>query len=131
MSMQDPISDMLNRIRNASAVNKSTVTMGKSSIRVAIAKVLKEEGYIEGFVDAVQDHHPAIEVTLKYYQGEPVIDELKRVSRPGLRVYKGKTDLQKINNGLGVAVISTSQGVMSDKEARRLGLGGEVLCYVS
>jgi len=131
MSMQDPISDMLVRIRNAQAVNKETVTMGKSTIRVAIAKVLKEEGYITDFVDAQMDNHPAIEVTLKYYQGEPVIEEMKRVSRPGLRVYKGKDDLPRINNGLGVAIISTSQGVMSDKEARRLGLGGEVLCYVS
>ncbi len=127
MSNQDPIADMLTRVRNALAVAKKEVKVPLSKLKLAIAKVLKAEGYITDF----SKEDGLMNISLKYYEGIPVISEIKRVSRPGLRVYKGKEDLPKVKNGLGIAIISTSKGIMSDREARRLGLGGEVLCYVS
>lgn len=128
--MTDPIADMLTRIRNAQAASKADVTMPSSKLKVAIAKVLLDEGYIAGFStdDAAK---PSLTVALKYYEGRPVIDELKRVSRPGLRIYKNKDELPKILNGLGIAIVSTSAGVMTDREARASGRGGEILCTVS
>lgn len=130
MTMQDPIADMLTRIRNALAVKKATVTMPASTLKAAIANVLKEEGYIEDYqVDS--EKKAQLTITLKYYEGKPVIDRLDRASRPGLRLYKGKKDLPKVLGGFGVAITSTSQGVMSDKAARAAGIGGEVLCYVN
>lgn len=128
--MSDPIADMLTRIRNAQSASKVDVTMPSSKLKVAIAKVLLEEGYITGFEadDAVK---PSLKVTLKYFEGRPVIDELKRVSRPGLRIYKNKHDLPKILNGLGIAIVSTSAGVMTDRAAREAGRGGEIICTVS
>jgi small subunit ribosomal protein S8 len=128
--MSDPIADMLTRIRNAQAASKVDVTMPSSKLKVAIAQVLVDEGYITAFStdDAAK---PSLTVTLKYYQGQPVIDELKRVSRPGLRIYKSKTELPKILNGLGIAIVSTSAGVMTDKAARDAGRGGEIICTVS
>ena len=128
--MSDPIADMLTRVRNAQAASKVDVTMPSSKLKVAIAKVLLDEGYIAGFStdDAAK---PSLTVTLKYFQGRPVIDELKRVSRPGLRIYKSKDELPKILNGLGVAIVSTSAGVMTDREARAAGRGGEIICTVS
>ncbi len=127
--MSDPIADMLTRVRNAQAAAKVDVTMPSSKLKVAIAKVLLDEGYIAGFStdDAAK---PSLTVTLKYYEGRPVIDELKRVSRPGLRIYKNKNELPKILNGLGIAIVSTSAGVMTDKAARDAGRGGEILCTV-
>jgi small subunit ribosomal protein S8 len=128
--MSDPIADMLTRVRNAQAASKADVTMPSSKLKLAIAKVLLDEGYIAGFSadDAVK---PSLTVTLKYYEGRPVIDELKRVSRPGLRIYKNKDELPKVLNGLGIAIVSTSAGVMTDREARAAGRGGEVICTVS
>jgi small subunit ribosomal protein S8 len=128
--MSDPIADMLTRVRNAQSASKVDVTMPSSKLKVAIAKVLLDEGYIAGFStdDAAK---PSLTVTLKYYEGRPVIDELKRVSRPGLRIYKSKDELPKILNGLGVAIVSTSAGVMTDREARATGRGGEIICTVS
>jgi small subunit ribosomal protein S8 len=128
--MSDPIADMLTRVRNAQAASKADVTMPSSKLKLAIAKVLLDEGYIAGYSadDAVK---PNLTVTLKYYEGRPVIDELKRVSRPGLRIYKNKDDLPKVLNGLGIAIVSTSAGVMTDREARASGRGGEVICTVS
>ncbi len=131
MSMNDPISDMLARIRNAQAVNKATVTMPASKVKTGIAEVLKEEGYINDFRDAELDGKPALEITLRYSQGRGVIETLKRASRPGLRQYRGKDDLPRIQNGLGVAVVSTSKGIMTDARARQEGHGGEVLCIVT
>lgn len=131
MSMQDPISDMFTRIRNAQAVNKKQVFMPASRSRTAIAAVLKDEGYITDFSREEHDGKPSLVITLKYHDGAPVIEELRRVSRPGLRVYKGKDELPKFKSGLGVALISTSQGLMSDRQARKLGQGGEVIGYVS
>ena len=127
--MSDPIADMLTRVRNAQAASKADVTMPSSKLKLAIAKVLLEEGYIAGYSsdDAVK---PSLTVALKYYEGRPVIDELKRVSRPGLRIYKNKDDLPKVLNGLGIAIVSTSAGVMTDREARAAGRGGEVICTV-
>jgi small subunit ribosomal protein S8 len=127
--MSDPIADMLTRVRNAQAASKADVTMPSSKLKLAIAKVLLDEGYIAGYSadDAVK---PSLTVTLKYYEGRPVIDELKRVSRPGLRIYKNKDDLPKVLNGLGIAIVSTSAGVMTDREARASGRGGEVICTV-
>jgi len=127
--MTDPIADMLTRVRNAQAASKVDVTMPSSKLKSAIAKVLQNEGYITGFSSdgAVK---PSLTITLKYHEGRPVIDEIKRVSRPGLRIYKNKNELPKILNGLGVAIISTSAGVMSDREARASGRGGEILCTV-
>ena len=130
MSMQDPISDMLTRIRNGQAASKVSVKMPSSKQKVAIAAVLKAEGYITDFVVA-GDTKPELEVTLKYFEGKKVIDTLKRVSRPGLRIYKGANDLPKVMAGLGIAIISTSQGVMTDRAARKASIGGEIICYVS
>lgn len=131
MSMSDPISDMLTRIRNAQAVQKTTVNIPASKVKTGIAKVLKDEGYINDFRDAEVDGKPALEVTLRYMEGRGVIETLKRTSRPGLRIYRGKDDLPKILNGLGIAVISTSKGIMTDTAARAAGQGGEILCTVT
>jgi len=130
MSMQDPISDMLTRIRNGQAASKVSVKMPSSKQKVAIATVLKAEGYIADF-SVAGDTKPELEVTLKYFEGKKVIDTLKRVSRPGLRIYKGASDLPKVMAGLGIAIISTSQGVMTDRAARKASIGGEIICYVS
>ena len=131
MSMSDPISDMLTRIRNAQAVQKKTVNIPASKVKTGIAKVLKDEGFISDYRDAEVDGKPALEVTLKYLEVRGVIETMKRASRPGLRVYRGKDELPKIQNGLGIAVISTSQGIMTDSAARAAGQGGEVLCIVT
>ena len=131
MSMTDPIADFLTRIRNGQSSGKPEVLVPASKVKLSIAKVLKDEGYIEDFSATEQDGKPALLVQLKYYQGRPVIDRLERVSRPGLRVYKGKDELPSILGGLGVAIVSTSQGVMTDRQARASGHGGEVLCIVS
>jgi small subunit ribosomal protein S8 len=131
MSMTDPIADFLTRIRNGQRSGKTEVSMPGSRIKQALAKVLKEEGYIEDFVLGNDGGKATLTLRLKYYQGRPVIDRLERVSRPGLRVYKGKDDLPRILGGMGVAIISTSRGVMTDREARAAGHGGEVLCIVS
>ena len=128
--MTDPIADMLTRIRNAQSAGKVDVTMPSSKAKLAIAGVMKEEGYITDF-SVSSDAKPYMTVTLKYYQGSPVIDEMKRVSRPGLRIYKNKDELPKVLNGLGIAIISTSAGVMTDKKARTEGRGGEVICTIS
>ena len=130
MSMSDPIADMLTRIRNAQMVEKQTATMPYSKLKAAIAKVLKDEGYIEDFL--VREGEKAeLEIALKYHAGRPVIETIERVSRPGLRIYKGRHDLPQVMNGLGVAIVTTPQGVMTDRKARAAGVGGEVLCYVS
>ena len=131
MSMSDPISDMLTRVRNAQAVQKSTVNIPASKVKTGIARVLKDEGYIADFRDTEVDGKATLEVTLKYLKGKGVIESLKRASRPGLRIYRGKDDLPKILNGLGTAVISTSEGIMTDVSARAAGQGGEVLCIVT
>jgi small subunit ribosomal protein S8 len=132
MSMSDPIADMFTHIRNAQRVDKETVAMPSSKLKVAIAAVLKDEGYIDGFqVKNESNGKPELEVQLKYYAGRPVIERLERVSRPGLRVYKGRTNLPQVLNGLGVAIITTPQGVMTDRRARQVGIGGEVLGYVA
>lgn len=132
MSMTDPIADMLTRIRNAHTADKLTVTMPASGVKKAIANVLKDEGFIEGVKDATDaDGRPALELTLKYYQGRPVIESIDRVSKPGCRVYAGKDKLPTVKNGLGVAIVSTSKGIMTDRDARRQGVGGEVICYVA
>jgi len=131
MSMTDPIADMLTRIRNAQAVGKTTVLMPSSKLKVSIAKVLQDEGYIDGFTGRENDGKPELEISLKYYAGAPVIEKIERVSRPGLRIYRGCDDLPKVMNGLGVAIVSTSRGVMTDRKARATGGGGEVLCIVA
>lgn len=131
MSMSDPIADMLTRIRNAQSVNKSAVAMPSSNVKVAIAKVLKDEGYIEDFNVAQEGGKAELKIALKYYVGRPVIERLERVSRPGLRVYKGRDELPNVMNGLGVAIVSTPKGVMTDRKARATGVGGEVLCFVA
>ena len=131
MSMTDPIADFLTRIRNGQSSGKTEINVPASKVKLAIAKVLKDEGYIEDFAANANDGKPTLAVQLKYYQGRPVIDRLERVSRPGLRVYKGKDELPSILGGLGIAIVSTSQGVMSDRQARAAGHGGEVLCIVS
>jgi small subunit ribosomal protein S8 len=128
--MTDPIADMLTRIRNALAAGKTDVSMPLSKQKQAIAQVLKDEGYISDFSASEQDGKPSLNVTLKYYEGKPVIEKIKRVSRPGLRIYKGKDQLPKVMGGLGVAIVSTSAGLMTDRAARKAGYGGEVLCYV-
>ena len=130
MSMHDPISDMLTRIRNAQRANKVAVAMPSSKLKVAIAKVSKEEGYVEDFAVSA-DAKPVLEIQLKYYAGRPVIEQIKRVSRPGLRVYKGSGEIPTVMNGLGVAIVSTSKGVMTDRKARAAGIGGELLCVVA
>ena len=130
MSMQDPIADMLTRIRNGQAANKVAINMPSSKLKVAIANVLAAEGYIES-VKVLEGAKPELEITLKYFQGKPVVESIQRVSRPGLRIYKRKDELPKVMGGLGVAVISTSKGVMTDRAARQAGLGGEIICYVA
>ena len=130
MSMHDPISDMLTRIRNAQRANKVAVAMPSSKLKCAIAEVLKQEGYIEEYAVSA-DAKPILEIQLKYYAGRPVIEQIKRVSRPGLRVYKGSSDIPTVMNGLGVAIVSTSKGVMTDRKARAAGIGGELLCVVA
>lgn len=131
MSMSDPIADMLTRIRNAQAVEKQSVSMPSSKLKTAIAQVLKDEGYIEDFAVKSEGAVAQIEIALKYYAGRPVIERLERVSRPGLRVYKGSKSLPQVMNGLGVAIVTTPRGVMTDRKARAAGIGGEVLCYVA
>jgi small subunit ribosomal protein S8 len=132
MSMTDPIADMLVRIKNAAAVRKQTVKMPSSKIKVAIAKVLKDEGYIlDSRVTEVAPGKSELEISLKYYEGKPVIERLERYSRSGLRQYRGKSELPKVLGGLGVAIISTSKGIMTDAQARQQGVGGEVLCFVA
>ncbi len=131
MSMSDPIADMLTRIRNAQMVEKAAVTMPSSKIKVAIAQVLKDEGYIDGFVVRSEGGKSQLEIGLKYYAGKPVIERIERVSRPGLRIYKGRDDIPRVMNGLGVAIVTTPKGVMTDRMARQTGVGGEVLCYVA
>ena len=130
MSMQDPIADMLTRIRNGQAANKVAISMPSSKLKVAIANVLASEGYIES-VKVVEGVKPELEITLKYFQNKPVVESIKRVSRPGLRIYKRKDELPKVMGGLGIAVVSTSKGVMTDRAARQAGLGGEIICYVA
>jgi len=129
--MQDPISDMLTRIRNAQAADKATVTMPSSNMKAAIAQVLKDEGYVSDYEVSKDGGKASITITLKYFQGKPVIEMIQRHSRPGLRIYSSKNDLPTVNNGLGVVIMSTSKGVMSDRKAREIGEGGEVLCYVN
>lgn len=131
MSMSDPIADLLTRIRNAQMVAKSTVVVPSSKVKVAIAQVLKDEGYIDGFQVKADGKKSELEITLKYYAGRPVIERIERVSRPGLRVYKGCEKLPQVMNGLGVAIVTTPKGVMTDRKARVAGVGGEVLCYVA
>ncbi len=131
MSMNDPISDMLTRIRNAQQAEKVSVSMPSSKLKTAIAKVLKDEGYIEDFAVRGESSKPELEVQLKYYAGHPVIEKIERVSRPGLRIYKPSRDIPRVMNGLGVAIVSTPQGVMTDRKARGMGIGGEVLCIVA
>ncbi|MCS6786518.1 MAG: 30S ribosomal protein S8 [Thiobacillaceae bacterium] len=131
MSMSDPIADMLTRIRNAQLSEKASVRLPASKLKRAIAQVLKDEGYIEGFTESREGNVPMLEIALKYYGGRPVIEHIERVSRPGLRIYKGRDELPRVRNGLGVAIVSTSKGVMTDRKARSLGVGGEVLCIVT
>ena len=131
MSMSDPIADMLTRIRNAQSVAKAAVTMPSSKLKVAIAQVLKDEGYIDGYAVQNEDGKAELEIALKYYAGRPVIERIERVSRPGLRVYKGRDAIPQVMNGLGVAIVTTPKGVMTDRKARQTGVGGEVLCYVA
>ncbi len=131
MSMTDPIADMLTRIRNGQHARKATVSMPSSAEKVAVAKVLQTEGYIDGFDTEQDGSKSSLTVQLRYFEGAPVIEKLQRVSRPGLRVYRGKDDLPKVLGGLGIAIVSTSAGVMSDRAAREKGVGGEVLCVVS
>lgn len=131
MSMSDPIADMLTRIRNAQMVEKPTVVMPASKVKAAIAQVLKDEGYIDGFQVKTNEGKSELEVSLKYYAGRPVIERIERVSRPGLRVYRGRNAIPQVQNGLGVAIVTTPQGVMTDRKARATGIGGEVLCYVA
>ena len=131
MSMTDPIADMLTRIRNAQLAEKATVQMPVSKVKLAIAKVLKDEGYVEGFTVVGDEAKPQLEISLKYYAGRPVIEKIERVSKPGLRIYKSKDDIPRVMNGLGIAIVSTSHGVMTDRKARASGVGGEVLCIVA
>ena len=131
MSMTDPIADMLTRIRNAQQSEKLSVAMPASKLKSAIAQVLKDEGYIEDFAVREAEGRPQLEIGLKYFAGKPVIERIERVSRPGLRIYRPKDALPKVMNGLGVAIVSTSRGVMTDRKARGMGVGGEVLCIVA
>lgn len=130
MSMQDTVADMLTRIRNAQQANKSAVSMPASKLKQAIAKLLVDEGYVAS-VEVEGDKKPVLNIGLKYYEGKPVIEEIKRVSRPGLRIYKGKDDLVRVKQGLGILIVSTNKGIMTDRAARAAGLGGEVLALVS
>jgi small subunit ribosomal protein S8 len=131
MSMSDPIADMLTRIRNAQLSEKTSVEMPASKLKVAIAQVLKDEGYVEDFRTREADGKSVLDISLKYYAGRPVIEKIERVSRPGLRIYKAKNELPNVMNGLGVAIVSTSKGVMTERKARVSGVGGEVLCIVA
>ena len=131
MSMSDPIADMLTRIRNAQSTNKVSVSMPSSKLKGAIAAVLKDEGYIDDFSVHADDGKPVLSISLKYYAGRPVIEKIDRVSRPGLRIYRANDNIPTVMNGLGVAIVSTSKGVMTDRKARAAGIGGEVLCVVA
>ena len=131
MSMSDPLGDMLTRIRNGQAAGKKEVRMPSSKLKVAVAKLLQDEGYVNGSRVESGDGKPSLAVELRYFQGKPVIESIKRVSRPGLRIYKGKKDLPKVQGGLGIAIVSTSKGLMTDRAARAAGEGGEVLAFVS
>ncbi len=132
MSMSDPISDMLTRIRNAQMAEKTSVIMPSSKLKVAIAEVLKDEGYVDNFsIIKGEGGKATLEIGLKYYSGRPVIEKIQRISRPGLRIYKGSEDIPKVMNGLGIAIVSTSKGLMTDRKARANGIGGEVLCVVA
>jgi small subunit ribosomal protein S8 len=131
MSMSDPVADMFTRIRNAQSIDKQAVSMPSSKLKVAIAQLLKDEGYIDGFAVAPNDGKPTLELQLRYYAGRPVIEKLERISRPGLRVYKGRHDIAPVMNGLGVAIVSTPRGLMTDRKARATGIGGEVLGIVA
>jgi small subunit ribosomal protein S8 len=131
MSMSDPIADMLTRIRNAQLVEKTSVVMPSSKLKAAIAQVLQDEGYIDGYTVKGDAGKSELVISLKYYAGRPVIERIERVSRPGLRVYKGRHDIPQVMNGLGVAIVTTPKGVMTDRKARAAGIGGEVLCYVA
>ena len=130
MSMSDPIADMLTRVRNGQMAGKTEVSLPSSKLKVSICQVLKDEGYINDFI-VVGDVRPTMTVKLKYFEGRPVIEKIQRMSRPGLRIFRGASELPKVMNGLGVAIVSTSQGVMTDRQARAAGHGGEVLCTVS
>ncbi|UVK77291.1 MAG: 30S ribosomal subunit protein S8 [Sodalis sp. Fse] len=130
MSMQDPIADMLTRIRNGQTSNKTAVSMPSSKLKVAIVNLLKEEGFIKNY-KVKSDTKPTLELLLKYFHGKPVIESIQRISRPGLRIYKKKDALPKVMAGMGIAVVSTSKGVMTDRVARQIGLGGEIICYVA
>lgn len=131
MSMTDPIADMLTRIRNAQMVGQLDVAMPHSRLKTSIAQVLKDEGYVEDFAVRDNDGRKELRIGLKYYAGRPVIERIERISKPGLRVYKGRDELPRVMNGLGVAIVSTPQGVMTDRKARATGVGGEVLCIVA
>ena len=131
MSMSDPIADMLTRIRNAQSVEKPVVSMPSSKLKIAIAQVLKDEGYIDSFAVKAEGVKSELEISLKYYAGRPVIERIERVSRPGLRIYRGRDAIPSVMNGLGVAIVTTPKGVMTDRKARQVGVGGEVLCYVA
>lgn len=128
--MTDPVADMLTRIRNGQSANKKNVKLPASNLKVSIAKVLKDEGYIKDFTVETNGNHSEMTIELKYYKGQPVIEEIKRISRPGLRVYKSKDELPRVLGGLGIAIVSTSNGVMTDRAARAMGHGGEVICTV-
>ncbi|MGC9385757.1 MAG: 30S ribosomal protein S8 [Hydrogenovibrio sp.] len=131
MSMSDPIADMLTRIRNGQIAGHANVLMPSSKVKIAVAKVLADEGYVSAYSVSDKNGKSELSVDLKYFEGKPVIEMVKRVSRPGLRVYKNKNELPKVIGGLGVAVVSTSQGIMSDRDARKAGIGGEIICYVA
>ena len=131
MSMTDPIADLLTRIRNAQLARKTEVSVSSSKLKTALVKVLQDEGYVGEFKVVNEGAKHTLSIELKYYEGRPVIDRIERVSRPGLRIYRGKTELPKIQGGLGTAIVSTPKGVMTDKQARAIGQGGEVLCIVS
>jgi small subunit ribosomal protein S8 len=131
MSMTDPIADLLTRIRNAQLARKTEVQVSSSKLKTALVKVLKDEGYVAGFNVKSEGTKQTLSIELKYFEGRPVIDRLERVSRPGLRIYRGKAELPKIQGGLGTAIVSTPKGVMTDKQARAIGQGGEVLCIVA
>ena len=131
MSMTDPIADLLTRIRNAQLARKTEVSVSSSKLKTALVKVLKDEGYVSGYNVKADGSKQTLNIELKYFEGRPVIDRLERVSRPGLRIYRGKAELPKIQGGLGTAIVSTPKGVMTDKQARAIGQGGEVLCIVA
>jgi small subunit ribosomal protein S8 len=131
MSMSDPIADMLTRIRNAQMIGHNEVVIPSSKLKTSIAQVLKDEGYVDDFMVRDREGKPELAISLKYYAGRPVIERLERISKPGLRVYKGRNDIPRVMNGLGIAILSTSRGVMTDRKARDTGVGGEVLCIVA